>query len=416
MQNIDRISRRITATLFAGQSLFTAAVIAMATVIPIVATDLTGDPSQAGLPSAITNLAAAPAAFLLGLLWERVGRRGGLALGLAFGIGGALVSLAAVQTGSFGLLLLGFAGFGVARAAMQLGRFIAAEVTPPARRGRAISYVVLGGTIGAVAGPSLVEPSGKLAESLGMGELAGPFGISVALFVVAVLIVVWGLNPEPRTIAEQIDAAYPQVENESGEARSLSVLIRLPAVQAAVASVVLSQMVMIMVMGMTSLHMRANGHELGAISNVFRAHTLGMFAFSVLTGRLADRWGRGPVILAGVGLLLASFALAPVSTATPILALALFLLGLGWNFCYVAGSALLSDQLTPAERARTQGVNDVFIGLASAGGSYASGLLLASAGYGVLNLVSAGLTLVALAFTLVWFTGLRRTPQLSLEG
>ena len=402
MFDIRRVSKRIIATLFAAQSLSSAAVIAMAPIIPIVATQLSGDNSMAGLPNSIGHLSSAPAAFLWGLLWDRVGRRFGLSLGLTLGILGAGLALISFQSGSFLLFLVSFAILGFARAAMQLGRFIASEVSPPAQRGQAISYVVLGGTVGAVLGPLLVDPSGKMALNLGWDELAGPFGISILLFIIAAAVSFLGLRPEPNEIALEVDRQFPQAEKETSATRSIKELLRLPGVQVAVPAMGLSQMVMVMVMGMTSLHMKANRHELDSISLVFMAHTLGMFAFSILTGKLVDRWGRAPVILSGVGMLLASFVVAPIDTTTFSLAVALFLLGLGWNFCFVGGSVLLSDQLQPAERSRTQGFNDVFIGLASAVGSYGSGLILAAWGYGTLSLIAAVIVLALLALVLWW--------------
>jgi len=403
VSNLRKPAARITATLFAGQSLVSAAIIASATVLSILAAQITGDPSQSGLPSAIMNLSAAPGAFLLGLLWDRIGRRKGLAFGLAFGIIGMGVSLFAIQSRSFTWLLAGMIGIGFARSGMQLGRFIAAEVNPPERRGQAISYVVFGGTIGAVGGPLLVSPSSHWALALGLDELAGPFLVSVVLFLLVTIVSLIGLNPEPLALSRQIAEEYPETKGDSDEARPIGVLLRQPPVIVAVAAMVISQMVMVMVMGMTSLHMRDHAHELSAISIVFAAHTLGMFAFSVFSGRLADKWGRGPVILVGVGLLLAAFVLAPLNPTTPLLVVALFLLGLGWNFCFVAGSALLADQLTLSERAGTQGFNDLLIGLASAGGSYWSGLLYAGHGYGTLNLVTGLFSLVILALALWWF-------------
>ncbi len=401
--NLRKPATRITATLFAGQSLVSAALIAIATVLAIVATQISGDPSKAGLPSAIVNLAGAPAAFFLGLLWDRVGRRKGFAFGVAFGIIGMGVSLLAIQSGSFLLLLGGMVGVGFARSGMLLGRFIAAEVNPPDRRGRAISYVVFGGTVGAVAGPLLVSPSSQWALALGLEELAGPFLVSVFLFVLVTVVSLVGLNPEPLALSKQIAEEYPEAGSDSGVARPIGVLLRQPAVIVAMTAMAIAQMVMIMVMGITSLYMRDHAHDLSAISIVFSAHTLGMFAFSVFTGRLADKWGRGPVILVGVGLMLASFVIAPLNSTTPLLVVALFLLGLGWNFCFVGGSALLADQLTPSERAGTQGFNDLLIGLASAGGSYGSGLVYAGFGFGALNLVSGLITLIILVLTLWWF-------------
>jgi MFS family permease len=298
--------------------------------------------------------------------------------------------------------LLGLVGLGGTRAAMQLARFIAAEVNPPLWRGRAISYVVLGGTAGAVGGPLLVAPSGRWALAAGLPEMAGPFAASVVLFGLAVAVTWLGLRPEPMVVSQQVAALFPERENASGSARKLGTLLRLPGVFTAVTAMVLAQMVMIMVMGITSLYMIDHGHTLGSISLVFSAHTLGMFAFSILSGRLADSWGRGPVILAGTGTMIASLVLAPVSSSVVPLAVALFLLGLGWNLCFVGGSALLADHLTPKERSRTQGFNDLLIGLVSAIGSLGSGVVFASMGFVTVNLVGVAFVLLVLAVTLWW--------------
>ena len=114
---------------------------------------------------------------------------------------------------------------------------------------------------------------------------------------------------------------------------------------------VVGQLVMVMVMAMTSLYMVHHGHGLGDVSIVIMAHTLGMYGLSMLTGRLADNLGRPPTIIAGALLLAAGCILAPLSQLTGVLAVALFLLGLGWNFCYVGRRALLTDTLTLPERA-----------------------------------------------------------------
>ncbi len=401
-ENLKTIQTRIAVTLFIAQSFTSAGLIAMATLMTIVATDLGGSEALAGIPNAVNNLAAAPAAYVFGLLWDRTGRRNGLALGLAFGILGAGVAVVAVQAGNFALFLGAMLGLGFARSASGLSRFIAAEVNLPAVRGRAIAYVVLGGTVGAVGGPLLVAPSSQWALAAGLPELAGPFAAGLGLYLLGTLTVWLGLRPEPQTIARQLAEAVPVAERPSETPRPLGEILRQPAVIAAILSISLSQMVMIGVMGITSLHMRHHDHPFTAISLVFSAHTLGMFAFSVFTGRLADRWGRFPTILTGCLILLLSFVIAPLSVGTPLLSLALFLLGLGWNFCFVGGSALLADQLTPAERARTQGFNDVFLGLAAAAAAYLSGLVFAAQGYALLNLYSALITLLPLAAILLW--------------
>ena len=148
--------------------------------------------------------------------------------------------------------------------------------------------------------------------------------------------------------------------------------------------------------------MKENNHGLGQISAVISAHTLGMYAFSMVTGRLVDRWGREPVILSGAAILLLSCIIAPLSPDVVPLALSLFLLGLGWNFCFVGGSTLLADQLSPVERARTQGANDLMVGLASATGSFGSGLVFAATSYMLITLIAGVLSLIPLGMVLRW--------------
>jgi MFS family permease len=175
---------------------------------------------------------------------------------------------------------------------------------------------------------------------------------------------------------------------------------------------VVGQLVMVMLMTITSLHMTHHGHPLGDVSLVIMAHTLGMFGLSVVTGRLADNFGRPRVIVAGGGLLIAACLLAPLSQRTEILAAALFLLGLGWNFCAVAGAALLTDSLKLAERGRLQGVNDLAVGLVSALGSLQSGALFAVIGYANLSWISLVVSLVPLllAVRLIILASRGRSP------
>jgi MFS family permease len=155
--------------------------------------------------------------------------------------------------------------------------------------------------------------------------------------------------------------------------------------------------------------MIGHNHTLGNVSAVISAHTLGMYAFSVVSGRLADRWGRGPVIMTGVITLLLACLTAPLSPNVLPLTVSLFLLGLGWNFCFVGGSTLLADQLSPTERARTQGINDLLVGLASALGSLGSGLVFAATSYKVITLLAGALALLPLVMVASWMRR-RRIP------
>lgn len=400
MTELSRTARKITLVLFIAQSLASAGFIASATVNSILGAKLGGDP-WAGVPSAVFLVGGALAASAWGVLMDLIGRRNGIALGLLLGVTGAGTVVAAANQSLLWLMFPGMAMMGFGNAAVLLGRFSAAEVNPPEKRGAAISNVVLGGTVGAIFGPLLVGPMGELSLRFGMDELAGAYMASLILFGVASIIIFLGLRPDPRDVGKQVAALYPDSAPE-GAARPISVILREPAALTAVTAMVLGQVVMVAIMVITSLHMKGHNHPLSEISTVISAHTFGMYAFSVVSGRLADKWGRGPVILAGAATLLLACLAAPLSPDVLPLAVSLFLLGLGWNFCFVGGSTLLADQLSPAERARTQGVNDLLVGLASATGSLGSGLVFAATSYAVITLLAGMLSLIPLVMALAW--------------
>jgi MFS family permease len=179
-------------------------------------------------------------------------------------------------------------------------------------------------------------------------------------------------------------------------------IIRQPGVIVAMVTMVFAQMVMMVPMSITSVHMKDHQHALTAVSVVISAHTFGMYAFSILSGRMTDRWGRGWVIILGSAVLTLSCLMAAPSVRLLPLAAALFLLGLGWNFAYVAGSALLADQLSPGERAKTQGFNDLLLNLASAASQVVSGVVFAAGGYGVLGVFAAATAVVPLGLAVWW--------------
>jgi MFS family permease len=392
------------------QSLASAAVIASATVLTIVATDLTGNPSLAGVPSAVIQLSMALSALLWGTLWDRLGRRNGLITALLLGLAGGGLAAAGTEFGVVWAFYLGIIGFGAMRAGTLMSRFVAAEVSEPNVRGRAISIVVWAGTVGAVLGPLLVAPSSSWAISLGLNELTGPILITVPLLGLASLVSFAGLRPEPTKLAKLVEEEYPPPQVDEHDTRTLPQLIRVPGVYVAAITVALAQAVMIMLMGITALYMRDQGHSLGDISIVFSAHTLGMFAIAPVSGALSDRLGRGPVMIAGSLIIILSGIIAPASTTVLVAGIGLFLLGLGWSFAFVAGSALLSDQLSLAERSKTQGANDMVVGLASGLGSLASGVIYAGIGYWAVGLVGAILMGVGFAFS-AWWTLRSRAPQ-----
>jgi len=366
------------------------------TVTPIVGAQLSGRPSFAGVPTAFYWAGGALATLVWGRLMDPIGRRRTLSLGLLVGVLGASLASFFVVRHSFLGFILGLALMGAANSALQLARFMAGEVHRMEERGRAISTVVLGGTVGAVLGPALVAPMSALATSLGGPPLAGPYAASAGFFSMGAVLVVLLLWPDPRDLAKEVQRAS---EAPSPALRTVREILRDPGVRIAGLTMAIAQVVMVMLMVITSLHMSHHHHALSSIAAVMSSHVFGMYAFSVVSGRFADTWGRGPLIGVGALVLVVSCLTATLSTDVAPLAFALFLLGLGWNFCYVGGSTLLSDCLSQGERARIQSVNDFVLTTLAGTGSALSGLVFSSLGYAMMGYLSAGVSLI-----LVWLS------------
>ena len=400
MINFTSIARKITWILFITQSLASAGFIAAATINPILGAKLASDRSLATLPTAVYLLSGALSASAWGYFMDRIGRRNSIVLGLIIGVIGNLLVLAAIQSASFILVMLGLLLMGITNAAVLLGRFAAAEVNTPEQRGRAISAVVLGGVIGTILARVLAVPVGNFAISIGMDELAGAYITTLVLFAVASILVFWGLRPDPRDVGRELAKQYPEAIPQGGESRSILQILREPAAITAVTAMVLGQLVMVAIMVVTSLHMEDHQHARSDIYSVISAHTFGMFAPSIFSGWLLDKVGRGKMIMIGAFILLLACVTAPISPDVLPLGVSLFLLGLGWNFCFVGGSTLLSDQLSPVERSRTQGTNDLLVGLASALISLSSGFIFDAAGYTVMSVIAGMFALVPLILAL----------------
>jgi MFS family permease len=399
------IARKITWTLFIAQCFGSAGFLAVATVSSIVGRNLTGSDSLATIPEAIYQIGASFAALGWGYGMDRLGRRGGLVWGIGIGALGAFLVAQAVIQGSLGLLLIGLVCMGIARSALQLARFAAAEVHPSNERARAISNVVIGGTAATFLWAGLSRQLGLLQNAFEIDELALPYVISGLFFLIAAGIIFFLLRPDPREIGRELtelEKTNPVDLAPRNTSRALKEIFRQPAVLVAVSAMVFGQVVMVMVMVITPLHMRGHEHVLADISFVISSHVFGMFAFSILSGRLADRFGRSIVIIIGAGTLIAACLTAPLSPDVMPLGASLFLLGLGWNFCYVGGSSLLADQLSPDERSRTQGFNELLIGLVSAAGSLGSGVVFGTIGFGMMGIVSAIAAGIPLVMTLWW--------------
>ena len=398
------MQKRTLIVVVISQVLGGAGLAAGITVGALLAEEMLGTQSLAGLPAALFTLGSALAALVVGRITQRWGRRIGLGIGFgAGGLGAAGVILAAV-TGNVVLLFVALFVYGSGTATNLQARYAGTDLATEARRGTAVSIAMVSTTLGAVAGPNLVEPLGDLALGLGIPALAGPFLLAGAAYLAAGGVLLALLRPDPYLLARQITAATEDSPDPGAPAPA----VPKPAVGAYVGAtvMVLAQITMVAIMTMTPVHMRAHDHELGAVGLVIGLHVAGMYLPSLVTGVLVDKIGRTPMAIAAGLTLLASGLVAALSPADSLgaLILALVLLGLGWNFGVISGTALVVDATVPANRPRTQGSIDVLIALAGAGGGAISGVVMAGTSFAGLSLAGGALALLLIP-VLLWARG-----------
>lgn len=398
----DEVQRRTLRVVVASQVLGGAGLAAGISVGALLAEEMLGTGGLAGLPTALFTLGSALSAFLVGRFTQRLGRRYGLGLGFAAGGIGAIGVVIAAVTGSIPLLFASLFIYGAGTATNLQARYAGTDLATPQTRAKAVSVAMVSTTLGAVAGPNLIAPLGRLADSLGIPTLAGPFLLAAAAYLAAGAVFLIFLKPDPYLLARALDAA----EHPATDAAPPK-----PGRGAWVGGIVmaLGHIAMVAIMTMTPVHMRAHGHGLDAVGLVIGLHIGAMYLPSLVTGVLVDRYGRIPMAIAsGVTLLAAGVvaALAPAESLG-LLILALVLLGLGWNFGLIAGTSLVVDATVPANRPRTQGTIDVGIALAGAGAGLGSGVVASALSFAALSFIG-GMLALALVPTLL-FVRPRRT-------
>ena len=386
------MQKRTLTVLVATQALGGLGITIGIAVAALLAERISGSEKLAGLAQTTQVLGAALASLLLAHLMGRAGRRPGLTLGYLLGAcGGALCVVAGVVS-SFPLLLTGTTLLGATTAANSQSRYAATDLATPRTRARALSLVVWATTIGAVAGPNLTGVAGNAAHGLGLPRLTGPFLFGVVGMLAAAVVLWVRLRPDPLMVARQA-ALQRGGTGRTGTSwgRALATIRARPAVGAGIAALALAHAVMVAVMVMTPLHMHHGGASLEIIGVVISVHVLGMFALAPAVGWAADRFGRPPVLGAGAGVLLLALLLsgtAPMGASAQIGA-GLFLLGLGWSFCTVAASTLLSESTPLEARTDVQGVADLTMGVVAAAAGALGGVVVGALGYGSLNLFAA---------------------------
>ena len=320
------------------------------------------------------------------------GRKRGFQVGLLTAIFTAGLSAVAVLLSSFALLLAATMIAGYYNANGSLYRFAAVELVPAGRKERAISWVLAGSLMGAFLGPFLAQTS--------RDWLAQPFaGAYVALAGVALLALL---------IISRIDfPPLPTVDDVEGPARSTAHIARQPMFIVAVAACALGYGVMNLLMAATPLAMAQHDHPFGHAALVLQWHVVGMYVPSFFTGSLIQRWGVMPVLVIGLILNLVCVAVALSGVDLMHFGVALFVLGVGWNFLFIGGTALATQCYRPSERTSAQARVDLWVYSTMTIASFGSGALVTTGGWTFMNLGTL-LPLTVLASALFWAWRVRR--------
>ena len=393
--------RRTLAVLLLAQILSGAGLAAGITVAALLAEQMLGSSRWSGLPTVFFTVGSAAAAVGLGRLSQRFGRRAGLSIGYLTGAFGTVGVLVAAGMGNIVLFFASMIVYGAGAATNLQARYAGADLAAPSRRGRAVSIVLVATAVGAILGPNLVSATGMVAAKIGFPALAGPFMLAGLAYSAGALVLWLLLRPDPLLLARSIAA---EVSSRSATPAAPSEAGAVPgprqrwswALASGAGIMILTQLIMVAIMTITPIHIEHHGHGVDVTGIVIGAHVAGMFLPSPLSGWLVDRYGYLAIaVAAGVTLLAAGLiaAWAPVDSVATLV-LALVLLGVGWNLGLVSGTALVTDAVPLESRARTQGVVDLGIALAGAGGGLSSGLIFAATSYATLTLTSGLLALL----------------------
>ncbi|MCY8321999.1 MFS transporter [Bacillus inaquosorum] len=375
------------------------------TVGALIAQQMLGTDAFAGLPSALFTLGSAGSALFVGRLSQRYGRRTGLSAGFVIGGLGAIGVIIAAIINSIFLLFTSLLIYGAGTATNLQARYAGTDLANNKQRATAVSITMVFTTFGAVAGPSLVNVMGNFALSIGIPSLAGPFILAAAAYILAGVVLFIMLRPDPLVIARTIEVTN-QEPSDKGHLETTEHTENKRGIIVGAAIMVLTQIVMVAIMTMTPVHMSHHGHGLGAVGLVIGFHIGAMYLPSLVTGVLVDKLGRTAMAIAsGTTLLLAGLmaAFAPGDSMV-LLVIALSLLGLGWNFGLISGTALIVDSTETATRAKTQGTVDVLIALSGAAGGALSGMIVAGSSFLTLSFTGGILSLLLIP-VVVWSRG-----------
>lgn len=371
----------------------------------LLVASITESETLAGLAQTSSVLGAAALALPLARLTARGGRRLALSAGFIAGVVGSLFAIIGGSQKNITLMLIGTFLVGAASAAGYQARFAAVDLATNETRAKQLSFVVWGSTVGAVTGPNLMEPSGNLAENLGLPRLVGPYVVSAFTLLLAVIVIQMFLRPDPFLTAAKQSGINAQPR---GSTRAALKHIRgNDKALFAILSIAIGHVAMVSIMVMTPVHMAHVDVTLTIIGLVISVHVLGMYAFSPVVGAMSDRLGRVRVIQIGVITLLLSALISGLASAVDAvtLGIGLFLLGLGWSCTLIAGSALLTESVSPEMKTSSQGASDLVMNLSGAGGGALAGVIIGTLSYGWLCAFAA----IPVASLGIWSLKIRKS-------
>ena len=346
---------------------------------------VTGIKGILGLGPAIFLTASALAVGPAGRISDRFGRMFVIRAAFAGGALGCAVVAAGCHASSGALVALGLALIGGSGGIVQLSRAAAAEMFPPERRARGMSFVLFGAVSGAIWGPVLFGPL-FAHRAISAHGLVGPWLLGVP-FMLAGLVISLFVRPDPRDIS----ARYASAADESAEPSAVRVILRRRGVPPAVLAVVASFAVMASVMNLAGYVAVGRGHQEGDVFTMISVHILGMYGLVLVVGHVLDRFGRRRGLYTGLALMTVSNAALTWLGGVGGMSLALFGLGLGWNLSYVAATTELVSLTSARERGRIVGFADLCASFTAAALALLGGVVYTAAGVTALALAAGAL-------------------------
>ncbi len=373
---------------------------------PLMVVSLTGSSALAGLSVGLIGLSRFLVAYPIGKITDTFGRKPGVLFGLVLALFGTLALYMAMALHSIILFAFGLLVFGMGMNASQQMRVAATDMAPPRLRAQALGFVALGSLFGLILSPIMVQLAEIAGPYMGQDPLGMPWLFLPVLIVVGMLILS-GVRPDPKHIGMNLQKYYPD-EKVHGLERSAPAghynawrMFRDPSLRLAIISNSAATGNMSIVMVLTSLVLSHHGHSLLWISISHMFHSVGMFAFTIPLGRLADRHGRMQVMIPGVATTLVGAALLAFTSAWLLVTLGTFLVGLGWAGANVAATALIADRSSTQERGRAIGFNDTFAGATSVFAALMTGPALQWSGLPATGITAVGLAAIPLGLFFV---------------